>query len=45
MLVMVGVNVEASTPDCQIKSSAVAGLNVILRLDEDPLSSTTQLVL
>jgi hypothetical protein len=45
MLVVAGVKVDASSPDCQIKSFSVFGLSVTLRLDEDPLASTTQLVL
>jgi hypothetical protein len=45
MLVVDGVVVDASSPDCQIKSLAVLGLSVTLRLAEDPLASTTQLVL
>jgi hypothetical protein len=45
MFEIVGVNVDESSADSQIKSFAVGGLSVMLRLEEDPLASTTQLVL
>jgi hypothetical protein len=45
MLVIVGLNVEVSFADCQIKSFAAVGLIVTVRPDEDPLESSTQLVL
>jgi hypothetical protein len=45
MLLISGLMVEVSSADCQIKSFVDAGLSVTLRLDEEPLASTTQLVL
>jgi hypothetical protein len=45
MLVVEGLKLDVSSADCQIKSFAVAGLRLTLRLDEDPSTSTMQLVL